>query len=106
VARVLRERTRHHDVLARIGGDEFAVLLSGASETAAGVVAEDIRAAVARELILDGAGTTISVGIATGRNPIPNFEDLLRLADAAMYEGKRAGGDTVTPAPGTPAARP
>jgi diguanylate cyclase (GGDEF)-like protein len=95
VAGALESRTRQHDAVGRIGGDEFAVLLSGASESAAQAVAEDLRSAVARGLTRDGAGVTVSVGVATGRHPVPSFEDMLRAADAAMYAGKRAGGDRV-----------
>jgi diguanylate cyclase (GGDEF)-like protein len=95
VAGALVRRTRRHDAVARIGGDEFAVLLRGASEAAAHVVAEDVRSTVAESMTMDGAGVTVSVGVATGHHPIPAFEDLLRAADGAMYAGKRAGGDRV-----------
>lgn len=95
VAGVLESRTRHHDAVARIGGDEFAVVLSGASEAAAGVVAEDIRATIASEMARDGGGITVSVGVTTGRDPIPSLKELLGRADRAMYAGKREGGDSV-----------
>jgi diguanylate cyclase (GGDEF)-like protein len=95
VAGALSERTRGHDAVARIGGDEFAVLLSGASETAAREVAEDMREAVAANLARDGAGVTVSVGVAGGGIPAPSFDQLFREADAAMYSGKREGGNRV-----------
>lgn len=106
VADELLHRTRKHDAVARLGGDEFAVLLTGASEAAAQVVAEDMRASVAGHLVRDGAGVTVSIGVATGHHPVPPFEDLLRAADGAMYVGKRAGGDRVcvTAKEGLPAA--
>ena len=106
VADALDERTRRHDAVGRIGGDEFAVLLSGASEAAAQAVAEDLRSAVARSLTRDGAGVTVSIGVATGHHPVPSFEDLLHAADEAMYAGKRAGGDRVCVTAAHPGAAP
>lgn len=96
VASALTNATRRHDAVARIGGDEFAVLLPGAGEAAARAVAEGLRREVARALGEEVDGVTISVGAATAREPIPGFEALLADADAAMYSGKRAGGDRVS----------
>ncbi len=95
VAATLEHQTRGHDAVARIGGDEFALLLPGTTEAAARVVAEHLREAVTRTIAGESAGVTVSVGVATGRNPIPPFDELLRAADEAMYAGKHAGGDRV-----------
>jgi diguanylate cyclase (GGDEF)-like protein len=99
VATTLQDRTRAHDAVARIGGDEFAVLLSGASEEGARTRAEEMRDAIATNLALDGAGITVSVGVAGAEHPAPSFEQLFREADAAMYTGKREGGNRVCVAP-------
>lgn len=96
VAAALVLSTRSHDVVARIGGDEFAVLLPGATEAAGRAVAEGVRREVGRALRRENDGITVSVGVATGQNPMPSFEDLLRKADLAMYAGKRAGGNRVS----------
>jgi diguanylate cyclase (GGDEF)-like protein len=104
VAHALRDRTRGMDAVARVGGDEFAVLLPGASETEAQDVAEDLRTAIARETERDDARVTISLGVTTGWPPVPDFEELWRAADSAMYAGKRAGGDRVCVMPARPAA--
>jgi diguanylate cyclase (GGDEF)-like protein len=102
VAAALRRRTREIDAVGRLGGDEFAVLVPGAAETEARVVAEDLRSAISRSLDGDGRKLTVSVGVASGRPPIPDFEELWRSADAAMYAGKRAGGDRVGVMPARP----
>lgn len=96
VAAALVLSTRGHDAVARIGGDEFAVLLPGAGDAAARTVAEGLRGEVARALRGENDGVTVSVGVATGHEPMPGFDELMRSADRAMYEGKRAGGDRVS----------
>jgi diguanylate cyclase (GGDEF)-like protein len=96
VARVLRTETRQTDVVARVGGDEFAVLLPQASETEAQQIAERLRAAVQAELDALGTGAALSVGVATTPGPPQlSFAELWAAADAAMYEAKRSGGDRV-----------
>jgi diguanylate cyclase (GGDEF)-like protein len=96
VAAALVLSTRGHDAVARIGGDEFAVLLPGAPEAAARTVAEGLRSEVSRALRRENDGVTVSVGYATIKPPLPQFDELLELADSAMYVGKRAGGDRVS----------
>jgi diguanylate cyclase (GGDEF)-like protein len=104
VAHALRDRTRGMDAVARVGGDEFAVLLPGASETEAQDVAEDLRTAIAHATEREDARVTISLGVTTGWPPAPDFEELWRAADSAMYAGKRAGGDRVCVMPARPSA--
>ena len=95
VARRLRGTLRATDTLARVGGDEFAVLIEGEDAAARAVdVAEAILAALSRPVSL-GKGdvfTGCSVGIAhaTGHHMRP--EELLRDADIAMYVAKKQGG--------------
>jgi diguanylate cyclase (GGDEF)-like protein len=95
VSDALQRRTREIDAVGRLGGDEFAVLIPGAAETEARVVAEDLRKAISRSLDGEDHQLTVSIGVASGRPPVPEFEELWRSADAAMYAGKRAGGDRV-----------
>ena len=95
VAEALEDMTRDIDAVGRLGGDEFAVLLPSASENEARLVAEDLRSMIAEMLDEEAHAATISIGVATGRAPVPSFEELWRSADSAMYAGKRAGGNRV-----------
>ncbi|HWT91835.1 MAG TPA: EAL domain-containing protein [Solirubrobacteraceae bacterium] len=85
VAAVLREETRVHDVAARFGGDEFAVLCTklggeGEAREVADRLLERFRT----------AGPTVSIGVASGRRGAV-AQALLRDADAAMYRAKQNG---------------
>jgi len=97
VARVLAERVRTTDVLARVGGDEFAVLLPHTRLEAAWLVARSLGDAV-RETVTSADGhpvrTTLSVGVAPLGGGITG-EDSMAIADMAMYEAKRLGHDRV-----------
>jgi diguanylate cyclase (GGDEF)-like protein/PAS domain S-box-containing protein len=93
----LGERLRRTDVLARIGGDEFAVLLPDTAAAKAVRVAEDLVRAVAESPIaVDGTQVqaTVTAG-ATAREPGDDIDarGLLRQADQALYAAKAAGGD-------------
>ena len=82
-----RTALRQTDTLARYGGEEFAVALPGCSTDVAGVVLERLR-----ELTPDGE--TCSVGLAEW-TPGESPADLVSRADAALYEAKRNGRDTL-----------
>jgi diguanylate cyclase (GGDEF)-like protein len=88
---------RMSDVLARIGGDEFAALLPGCSLETAAQIAERLRAAV--------PGGNCSVGVASW-DPIEPVEELLARADAALYEAKEGGRGQVIVAGRGPQAVP
>lgn len=93
VARRLRTCVRPTDSIARMGGDEFAVLLERVDEPAdIEAVVERIREELDRPFHVDGhvIRATASVGIATGSQAGPRAEDLIRAADTAMYEVKAA----------------
>ena len=101
IARVLRDQLGDRGLLARIGGDEFGLLLAGADLETAQSVADELLGAVRRyRLVVEesSAHVTMSAGIAMldgGRSA----SDLLVAADAAMYEAKSAGRDKVFVAP-------
>jgi two-component system chemotaxis response regulator CheY len=108
VAAVLQESRRAYDYTGRWGGDEFLVILPGATASQAGRVAERIREAIqAIELPVAGqapATVRASLGVAAAcpsMSPI-GLDELLARADDAMYRTKRDGGDRVilhTPTP-------
>jgi diguanylate cyclase (GGDEF)-like protein len=89
---------RPGDVLARVGGEEFALLLPGTDAHAAGQVAERIRAAVeVGTTDLEGR-VTVSVGIAHDADGMRATGDVLRDADRALYRAKAAGRNRVVTA--------
>jgi diguanylate cyclase (GGDEF)-like protein len=95
VAEVLRSRMRSTDVVARLAGDEFAVLLPSVAAEQAVVLGEELIARLADEEI-EGWNISISVGVAPfaaepGQEP-GTAEDVTAAADAAMYRAKQRGG--------------
>ncbi len=90
----LRATIRAGDTVARVGGDEFAVLLEGATERGGAIaIAERLRRAAAESLAMPSGGTsiTISIGIAFSGDGGETADALLRNADHAMYSSKRGG---------------
>jgi diguanylate cyclase (GGDEF)-like protein len=90
VADALRASVRLHDTVARMGGEEFAILLPDADKAAAYAIAERARAAIADVPV---ARTTLScsAGIATTSASETSQVDLLEIADRALYQAKRLG---------------
>ena len=96
----LAGRTRATDLLARHGGDEFMLLLSdldGDARTTATQVAHDLLATLETPFVLEGHEFEIaaSIGVATFPDDASDMSDVLKRADAALYEAKRAGRGTV-----------
>jgi diguanylate cyclase (GGDEF)-like protein/PAS domain S-box-containing protein len=96
VARRTRSAVREEDTVARVGGDEFALLLGGADSRAdLEAVLEKVRAANARPVRHGGKAipVTVSIGACLYPRHARTEGALRRRADAAMYEAKRTGGD-------------
>ena len=95
IADVLRERLRPTDLIARFGGDEFAVLLPRISLETATTTAERIRKSISDD---SGSkfpvGVTLSIGI-TAAAEADDLGRLLQRADGAMYDAKDQGRDRV-----------
>jgi diguanylate cyclase (GGDEF)-like protein len=98
VAAVLSRTTRLEDLCARVGGEEFLVLCRGTDGPGAARFAERLRLAVASQVIntpVFSGQVTISVGVGQ-RSPSMNRPDeLVKLADLALYEAKGAGRNCV-----------
>ncbi len=101
-ARLLRESSRDHDLVARFGGEEFAIVLPGAELPIALVVCERMRRAIAEypwETIQEGLAVTASLGCIVGM-PGTTTQELLTEADRQLYAAKAAGRNRVMPEPG------
>ncbi|MDQ2778908.1 MAG: sensor domain-containing diguanylate cyclase [Pseudomonadota bacterium] len=89
---------RGMDVVGRIGGEEFAVLLPGTPLDRARAVAERLCASLTQDRIAyegDDIGLTVSVGVATMEPGVDGINALLGRADLAMYQAKAAGRNRV-----------
>ena len=107
LARVLREGLRDGDLASRVGGDEFFVLLPGGDLRLGLEVAERLRAQVeARPFLAEGTELrpTLSCGVAAFPDPVASADNLVKMADAALYQAKGAGRNCVVAArrPGVP----
>jgi diguanylate cyclase (GGDEF)-like protein len=106
VARRARECVRASDTLGRLGGDEFLAVLPRTGEEGAMQVAEKIRNELAKPYDIAGKSARISASVGVGLFPEhgADTEALLRSADAALYEAKRAGRNRAKLARGPAAA--
>jgi diguanylate cyclase (GGDEF)-like protein/PAS domain S-box-containing protein len=100
VAAVMKASLRETDILGRMGGEEFAVLLPNTTVEDAAILAERVR-----NIILNASfetvgealtiSVTICIGVAAYTNGMSSVEDLLRNADEALYEAKHSGRNRV-----------
>ena len=98
LGRLLSATFRQVDVVARVGGEEFAVLLPSSDLDAAAAVAERLRGLVAgSHVAYDGAriACTISAGVAVCDGEVLGLDGLMKRADQALYAAKAAGRDRV-----------
>lgn len=108
LAHALRQAARESDEVCRLGGDEFLVVCPETSLEGTLALGERLRAAVAatRVEVVGGAWDgSVSVGAAALGESTSSFEELLRAADAGVYQAKRLGRNRVEAvgAPGEPA---
>jgi diguanylate cyclase (GGDEF)-like protein/PAS domain S-box-containing protein len=103
VAARLLGAARPQDTVARLGDDEFVIVLDGIGSdrdeamARAGAIAWNILGIVRQPYQIDGAShhATCSVGVVVGGDDAVDIEDLMRRGDLAMYEAKKAGRNTV-----------
>ena len=96
VGRLLEQKCRQSNVVARYGGDEFIILMPETGIEQAQVLAERLRLWLATDPMLEEHHITGSFGVASF--PVHGFsmEDLIRIADTGMYVAKHAGGNQVS----------
>jgi diguanylate cyclase (GGDEF)-like protein len=94
IARALRAEARAYDVVGRIGGEEFALVLPEAGPEHALAIAERCRAALAA-VVVHGEPVRCSAGVASYPADGPDGHRLLEMADGALYQAKQAGRDQV-----------
>ena len=90
VATLLVERLRNTDIVGRIGGDEFVVLLPGTAVAAATTLMDELRETFQAE-----GNLTLSIGVAELATDQPDLTALLDAADERLYEAKRGGRNRV-----------
>ncbi|HET98722.1 MAG TPA: sensor domain-containing diguanylate cyclase [Desulfurivibrio alkaliphilus] len=100
MAALLTENVRQCDVVSRYGGDEFVILLPSTPKDAACRLAENLRRAVERQLLLDREpGPEVSVSVTVGAAAFPedadDFLGLVKEADSRLYRGKSGGRNQV-----------
>ena len=91
IAELLRAEMRAVDVLARVGGEEFCVVLPGCSTSNAFLRAEEVRERIAEEFRLRELPVTVSIGIASWGSDDLDGNAMMIAADGALYAAKRSG---------------
>ncbi len=98
LAKLATANKREADLLARVGGEEFALMLPETDLPGASNAAERLRCEVSQTRpphTPEGLATTISVGIAASTDEMDDVSTLMRAADDALYQAKRGGRDRV-----------
>ena len=95
LAELMRENARSDDVLCRVGGEEFLILLPDASLEVAAQVAERLRERLEHTDIPPAGHITLSLGVAHWPQHGSDIAEVLDIADTALYEAKRTGRNRV-----------
>jgi diguanylate cyclase (GGDEF)-like protein len=95
VAQTIRKNIRSIDVVARFGGDEFAVLMAETDEDGSREAIERIYKHLMEMIQLRNWSATFSIGVVTWHRPPSNLDELLKECDNLMYSAKRNGKNMV-----------
>jgi diguanylate cyclase (GGDEF)-like protein len=105
LARAMVANIRHTDVVGRLGGEEFAVVLTNTDSEGASILANRLRESIEHSAtVKSDSGSqvcfTVSIGVASLEEGASSFEALLGRADNALYDAKRRGRNRVALAQG------
>ncbi|MEZ0318214.1 MAG: GGDEF domain-containing protein, partial [Methylophilaceae bacterium] len=96
---VLKQTLRDIDMVGRFGGEEFVVLLPEASIQNAAIIAERIRQLISHQQIQadveQSFNMTVSIGLAELVEGVDSVDEIIKLADKALYQAKQAGRNQV-----------
>ena len=95
VAKVMKKNARSIDIPTRFGGEEFSILLSGVDSHGAVIAAERLRMAIEMENVPQVGQITASIGVATFLEQTDRIDNLMEMADQAMYQAKLEGRNRV-----------
>lgn len=99
IARIMKALVRPYDIVSRYGGEEFAIVLPETDLKRAEVVAERVRTSVRNRLFEcrgERVPVTVSIGIATYPEDGENAQELIDMADRALYHSKKSGRDRIS----------
>jgi diguanylate cyclase (GGDEF)-like protein len=97
VAYEMRKQLRSFELMYRLGGEEFLIMLPGVDLKTGGMLAERLREAI-QDACPAGIPVTISLGVSAATGEQVDYDTLFRAADAALYDAKRAGRNRVVAA--------
>ena len=98
IANACRDQKRNTDIVARLGGEEFALLLPETGLDLAGRLAEGLRDVISRHVLAlpdENVSVTVSIGVSEARDA-RTLEELFKHADIALYAAKRQGRNRVS----------
>ncbi|BFT32174.1 hypothetical protein D210916BOD24_33500 [Alteromonas sp. D210916BOD_24] len=91
LANMLKSLCRKDDIVARIGGEEFVILLFNTTDDASLEFAERIRKTVEKQVFKSRSSVTVSIGVASGTMDCANYDKFYKQADIALYNAKSDG---------------
>ncbi|OGK05610.1 MAG: hypothetical protein A2487_18365 [Candidatus Raymondbacteria bacterium RifOxyC12_full_50_8] len=94
IGATIRGMLRDSDICCRYGGEEFAVILPSTDADEAGILAGRLQAILEKDLI-QGAGLTVSIGVAASSEMVSTSQEIVEKADIALYKAKKNGKNQV-----------
>jgi len=95
VVEIMKQNLRVTDLIARIGGDEFAILLPETGAEQARMVVQKLCEKLSAEMRESGWLVTFSVGVLTCTDPPQTVDEMIKIADGLMYEVKKDSKDAI-----------